>query len=76
MQDCRQVLRIARIGFSETWEVPCMYAILLLCLLLRAETTMTAAAAACRLFVTAVLPGLFPVYSRLPLPVLSLPLKY
>ena len=37
-----------------------MYAILLLCLLLRAETTMTAAAAACRLFVTAVLPGLFP----------------
>ena len=37
-----------------------MYAILLLCLLLWAETTMTAAAAACRLFVTAVLPGLFP----------------
>ena len=30
------------------------------CLLLRAETTMTAAAAACRLFVTAVLPGLMP----------------
>ena len=37
-----------------------MYVILLLCLLLRAETTMTAASAACRLFVTAVLPGLFP----------------
>ena len=37
-----------------------MYAILLLCLLLRVETTMTAASAACRLFVTAVLPGLFP----------------
>lgn len=37
-----------------------MYAILLLCLLLRAETTMTAASVACRLFVTAVLPGLFP----------------
>ena len=30
------------------------------CLLLRAETTMNAASAACRLFVTAVLPGLFP----------------
>ena len=30
------------------------------CLLLRAETTMTAASAACRLFVTAVMPGLFP----------------
>lgn len=37
-----------------------MYVILLLCLLLRAEITMTAASAACRLFVTAVLPGLFP----------------
>ena len=30
------------------------------CLLFRAETTMNAASAACRLFVTAVLPGLFP----------------
>ncbi len=30
------------------------------CLLLRAETTMSAASAACRLFVTAVLPGLMP----------------
>lgn len=33
---------------------------LMLCLLVRAETTMQAASAACRLFVTAVLPGLFP----------------
>lgn len=33
---------------------------LMLCLLLRADTTMQAASAACRLFVTAVLPGLFP----------------
>ena len=34
--------------------------LLMLCLLLRAEATMAAASAACRLFVTAVLPGLFP----------------
>ena len=34
--------------------------LLMLCLLLRAGTTMSAASAACRLFVTAVLPGLFP----------------
>lgn len=34
--------------------------LLMLCLLLRADTTMAAASAACRLFVTAVLPGLFP----------------
>ena len=34
--------------------------LLTLCLLVRAELTMTAASAACRLFVTAVLPGLFP----------------
>lgn len=34
--------------------------ILLPALLLRADTTMAAASAACRLFVTAVLPGLFP----------------
>ena len=34
--------------------------LLMLCLLLRAEVTMSAASAACRLFVTAVLPGLFP----------------
>lgn len=34
--------------------------LLMLCLLLRADVTMTAASAACRLFVTAVLPGLFP----------------
>ncbi len=33
---------------------------LMLCLLVRAETTMHAASAACRLFATAVLPGLFP----------------
>lgn len=33
---------------------------LMLCLLLRADTTMQAASAACHLFVTAVLPGLFP----------------
>ncbi len=33
---------------------------LMFCLLVRAETTMHAASAACRLFVTAVLPGLFP----------------
>lgn len=37
-----------------------LLALLLLCFLFRAETTMTAASAACRLFVTAVLPGLFP----------------
>lgn len=37
-----------------------MYVILLLCLLVRAGTTMNAAATACHLFVTAVLPGLFP----------------
>lgn len=34
--------------------------LLMLCLLLRADVTMTAASAACRLFMTAVLPGLFP----------------
>ena len=34
--------------------------LLLLCFLLRAEVTMAAASAACRLFVTAVMPGLFP----------------
>ena len=34
--------------------------LLMLALLLRAELTMSAASAACRLFVTAVLPGLFP----------------
>ena len=34
--------------------------LLMLALLLRADVTMTAASAACRLFVTAVLPGLFP----------------
>ena len=34
--------------------------LLMLCLLLRADVTMTAASAACRLFVTAVLPGLMP----------------
>ncbi|MBQ4579087.1 MAG: hypothetical protein IJA83_00360 [Clostridia bacterium] len=34
--------------------------LLMLCLLLRAQVTMAAASAACRLFVTAVLPGLFP----------------
>lgn len=34
--------------------------LLMLCLLLRAPLTMDAASAACRLFVTAVLPGLFP----------------
>lgn len=33
---------------------------LMLCLLLRSDITMDAASAACRLFVTAVLPGLFP----------------
>jgi len=33
---------------------------LMLCLLLRADVTMNAASAACRLFVTAVMPGLFP----------------
>ena len=33
---------------------------LMLCLLLRSGTTMAAASAACRLFVTSVLPGLFP----------------
>ena len=34
--------------------------LLMLCLLLRAQVAMAAASAACRLFVTAVLPGLFP----------------
>lgn len=34
--------------------------LLMLCLLLRADVTMAAASAACHLFVTAVLPGLFP----------------
>ena len=38
----------------------CLLILLMLCLLLRAGTTMDAASAACRLFVTAVLPGLFP----------------
>ena len=40
--------------------MPIAILLLMLCLLLRAEVTMDAAAAACRLFVTAVLPGLFP----------------
>lgn len=40
--------------------MPVLLAALMLCLLLRAEATMSAAAAACHLFVTAVLPGLFP----------------
>ena len=40
--------------------VALLLALLMLCLLLRADVTMTAASAACRLFVTAVLPGLFP----------------
>ena len=34
--------------------------LMMLCLLLRSDITMSAASAACRLFVTAVLPGLFP----------------
>ena len=37
-----------------------MLALLLLCLLLRSSVVMTAATSACHLFVTAVLPGLFP----------------
>ena len=40
--------------------MPIVLLLLMLCLLLRAEVTMSAASAACRLFVTAVLPGLFP----------------
>ena len=40
--------------------MPIAILLLMLCLLLRAGTTMDAASAACRLFVTAVLPGLFP----------------
>lgn len=40
--------------------MPILLVLLMLCLLLRAEVTMNAASAACRLFVTAVLPGLFP----------------
>lgn len=44
--------------------------IVMLCLLLRAETTMAAASDACHLFVTAVLPGLFP-YMVLSLMLLS-----
>lgn len=40
--------------------MPIALILLMLCLLLRADVTMTAASAACRLFVTAVLPGLFP----------------
>lgn len=43
---------------------------LMLCLLFRADVTMAAASAACRLFVTAVLPGLFP-YMVLSLMVVS-----
>lgn len=43
---------------------------LMLCLLLRAETTMAAASAACRLFATSVMPGLFP-YMVLSLMVVS-----
>ena len=44
--------------------------LLMFCLLLRAEATMAAASAACRLFVSAVLPGLFP-YMVLSLMVVS-----
>ena len=40
--------------------MPLLLILLMLALLLRAEVTMSAASAACRLFVTAVLPGLFP----------------
>lgn len=40
--------------------MPIALILLMFCLLLRADVTMTAASAACRLFVTAVLPGLFP----------------
>lgn len=47
-----------------------LLAALMLALLLRADLTMAAASAACRLFVTAVLPGLFP-YMVLSLMVLS-----
>ena len=38
----------------------CLYVALMIALLLHARLTMSAASAACRLFVTAVLPGLFP----------------
>ncbi len=40
--------------------MPVWLILLMLCLLFRAAVTMQAASAACRLFVTAVLPGLFP----------------
>lgn len=40
--------------------MPVVLILLMLCLLFRAPVTMSAASAACRLFVTAVLPGLFP----------------
>lgn len=40
--------------------MPIALILLMLCLLLRASVTMEAASSACRLFVTAVLPGLFP----------------
>ena len=40
--------------------VVCLYVTLMIALLLHARLTMSAASAACRLFVTAVLPGLFP----------------
>ena len=40
--------------------MPVLLIFLLLCLLLRAPVAMAAASAACRLFVTSVLPGLFP----------------
>ena len=40
--------------------MPVVLILLMLCLLLRASVTMAAASAACRLFVTSVLPGLFP----------------
>ena len=40
--------------------MPVLLILLMLCLLLRAPVTMSAASASCRLFVRAVLPGLFP----------------
>jgi hypothetical protein len=40
--------------------MPILLILLMLCLIFRATVTMSAASAACRLFVTAVLPGLFP----------------
>ena len=49
-----------RRGETPACMAVCLYVALMIALLLHARLTMSAASAACRLFVTAVLPGLFP----------------